>query len=65
MESLMTWDYETTQDIAPWDYDGGREDFAKFVEATGWNKPVQENAKEFEEAFTDWYRLEYRDWANE
>lgn len=57
---LMVWDYEVAQDVAPWDYDGGREDFAKFVEATGWSEPVQENVAEFEAAFAEWFKNEYQ-----
>lgn len=56
---LMVWDYDKAQDIAPWDYEGGIEDFAKFVKATEWSKPVQENVKEFEAAFAEWFREEY------
>ena len=56
---LMVWDY--ADDIAPWDYDGGREDFVKFVEVTGWNKPVQENISEFEAAFAEWFKNEYQE----
>jgi len=58
---LMVWDYEAAQDIAPWDCDGGREDFAKFVATTGWSKPVQENIKEFEATFAEWFAQEYQD----
>ena len=58
---LMVWDYEVAQDVAPWDYDGGREDFAKFVEVTGWSKPVQENVAEFEAAFAEWFKSEYQE----
>lgn len=58
---LMVWDYEAAQDIAPWDCDNGREDFAKFVATTGWSKPVQENLKEFEAAFAEWFAQEYQD----
>ena len=64
-KDLMVWDYEVAQDVAPWDYNGGREDFERFVTVTGWSKPVQENIAEFEAAFTDWYRMEYRDYAAE
>lgn len=52
---LMVWDYTVTEDLAPWDYDGGEAEFADFVIETGWDKPVQANLEEYVGAFAKWY----------
>lgn len=59
ISALLVWNYKAAGDVAPWDYDGGSEDFARFISVTGWTKPVQENLAEFESAFQTWYHKEY------
>lgn len=62
-ENILTWDYETTGDLAPWDYDQGIlggmgiDDARAFVRTFDWTTPVADDPKGFETAFAVWQKI--------